>query len=128
METYANHSMEPSPNLEKSLQERLHSKDDNIIADNDFDMEVRHVESYANRSMGPSPNHEKSLQEKLHSKDDNIVADNDSDMEDMVHFPRQSKSRTVSKRSSPVRVYTYKVNRLCFVIINTLIWDEDTVV
>lgn len=120
MDAYANHSMVPSPNHGKSLHERLHSKDDNIIVDSDSDVEVRPVETYAHHSMGPSPNHEKSRQDRLHSKNDNIIADNDLDMEDVGHFPRQSKSRPVSKKSSPVRVYSYKVNHLCFVIINRL--------
>lgn len=114
MDSYANHSMGPYPNDEKSFHERLSSKDGNIIADSDSDLEVRHVETYTNHSMEPSPKREKILQGRLHSKDQSIVADNDSDLEDVDHFPRQSKSRTVSRKSSPVRVYTYKVNHNMF--------------
>ncbi|KAG6602290.1 Protein SEEDLING PLASTID DEVELOPMENT 1, partial [Cucurbita argyrosperma subsp. sororia] len=109
VETYANPSVGPSQTLGKSLHERLHSKDDNIIAASDPDMEVRQVKTYANHSMGPSPNHEKSLHERSRSKDDNIIADDDADMEDEGHLPHQSKSRPVSKKSSPVRVYSYKI-------------------
>lgn len=120
MDTYANHSMGPSPNHAKSLHERLPSKDGNIIADSDSDLEVRHMETYANHSIEPSPKHETSLQGILNSKDLDIIADNDSDTEDVGHFPRQSKSRPVSRKSSPVRVYSYKVNHVCLIIINTL--------
>ncbi|CAK9313407.1 unnamed protein product [Citrullus colocynthis] len=109
VDTYANHSMGPSPNHVKSLHERLPSKDGNIIADSDSDLEVRHMETYANHSIEPSPKHETSLQGILNSKDLDIIADNDSDTEDVGHFPRQSKSRPVSRKSSPVRVYSYKI-------------------
>ena len=126
MESYANPSVGPSQNLGKSLHERLHSKDDNIIADSDPDMEVRQVKTYANHSMGPSPNHEKSLHERSHLKDDNIIADDDdADMEDAVHLPRQSKSRPVSKKSSPVRVYSYKVNHLLASSDDNIIADDN---
>ncbi|XP_038885568.1 protein SEEDLING PLASTID DEVELOPMENT 1 [Benincasa hispida] len=111
VDTYANHSMGPSPNHVKSfgLHERLPSKDGNIIADSDSNLEVRHMETYANHSMEPSRKHETSLQGRVNLKDHNIIADHDSDIEDVGHFSHQSKSRPVSKKSSPVRVYTYKI-------------------
>lgn len=110
--------MGSSPNHVKTLglHERLPSKDGNIIAHSDSNLEVRQMETYANHSVESSPKHETVLQGRVNLKDLNIIADNDSDIEDDGHFSHQSKSRSVSKKRSPVRVYSYKVKHLCLII------------
>ncbi|KGN62357.2 hypothetical protein Csa_021691 [Cucumis sativus] len=83
--------------------------DSNIIAHSDSNLKVRQMETYANHSVESSPKHETILQGRVNLKDLNVIADNDSDIEDVGHFSHQPKSRSVSKKSSPVQVYSYKI-------------------